>query len=49
MAAGPESDVVNEDISKINTRLQALLGVQFEILFGKMHGNVKYYVKNKLI
>ena len=44
-AAGPESDAENESrTSKINTRLQALCGAQLETLFGKMHGNVKYFV-----
>jgi hypothetical protein len=44
-AAVPEGDVENEDrISKINTRQQALFGAQFETLFGKMHGIVKYFV-----
>jgi hypothetical protein len=44
-AAGLEGDVENESrISKINTCLQALCGAQFEKLFGKMHGNVKYFV-----
>ena len=41
MAAGPEGDAENEDrISKINTRLQGLFGAQFEILFGRLIGNV---------
>ena len=45
MAAGPEGDAENEDrITKINTRLQRLFGAQFEILFGKLHGNVVYFV-----
>jgi hypothetical protein len=45
MAAGPEGEVENEDrITKINTRLQRLFGAQFEILFGKLHGNVVYFV-----
>ena len=45
MAAGPEGDAENEDrISKINTRLQGLFGAQFEILFGKLIGNVMYFV-----
>jgi hypothetical protein len=45
MAAGPEGDAENEDrITKINTRLQGLFGAQFEILFGKLHGNVLYFV-----
>ena len=45
MAAGPEGNVENEDrITKINTRLQRLFGAQFEILFGKLHGNVVYFV-----
>ncbi len=45
MAAGLEGDVENEDrITKINTHLQGLFGVQFEILIGKLHGNVMYFV-----
>jgi hypothetical protein len=45
IAAGPEGDVENEDrITKINTRLQGLFGAQFEIFFGKLHGNVVYFV-----
>jgi hypothetical protein len=45
MAAGPEGDVENEDrITKINTRLQGLCGAKFEILFGKLLGNVMYFV-----
>ncbi len=45
MAAGPEGDVENEDrISKINTRLQGLFGTKLEILFGKLLGNVMYFV-----
>ena len=45
MAAGPEGDFENEDrITKINTRLQGLFGAQFEILFGKLHENVLYFV-----
>ena len=45
MAAGPEGNVENEDrITKINTRLQRLFGAQFEILFGKLHENVLYFV-----
>jgi hypothetical protein len=45
MAAGPEGDVENEEIiTKINTRLQGLFGAQFEKLFGKLHGNVTYFV-----
>jgi hypothetical protein len=44
-SAGPEGDDENEDtISKINAYLQRFLGAQFETLFGKMHGNVKYFV-----
>ncbi len=40
-----EGDVENEDrITKINTRLQGLFGAQFEILIGKLHGNVMYFV-----
>ncbi len=43
MAAGPEGDVENEDrITKINTLLQGLFGAQFEILFGKLLGNVMH-------
>ena len=43
MTAVPEGDVENEDrISKLNARLQGLLGAQFKILFGKLSGNVKY-------
>ena len=43
MAADPEGDVDNEDkITKINTRLQGLFGAQFEILFGKLLGNIMY-------
>jgi hypothetical protein len=43
-AAGPEGYDENEDkISNINPYLQRLLGAQFETLFGKMHGNVKYF------
>ena len=45
MAAGPEGGAENEDrIAKINTSLQGLFGVQFEILIGKLHGNVMYFV-----
>ena len=45
MAAGPEGDVENEDrVAKVNTRLQGLFGAQFEILFGKLHENVVYFV-----
>jgi hypothetical protein len=45
MAAGPEGDVENGDrITKVNTRMQGLFGAQFEILFGKLHGNVMYFV-----
>ncbi len=45
MAAGPEGDVENEDrVTKVNTRLQGLFGAQFEILFGKLHRNVMYFV-----
>ncbi len=45
MAAGLEGDVENEDrVTKANTRLQGLFGAQFEILFGKLHGNVTYFV-----
>ncbi len=45
MAAGPEGDVENEDrVTTVNTRLQGLFGAQFEILFGKLHGNVMYFV-----
>ena len=45
MAAGPEGDVENEDIiTKLNARLLGLFGAQFEILFGKLSGNVKYFV-----
>ncbi len=41
--AGPEGDVENEDrITKISTRLQGLFGAQFEILIGKLHGNLMY-------
>jgi hypothetical protein len=44
-AAGPEGNDENEDkVTKINAYLQRLLGAQFETLFGKMHGNVKYFV-----
>ena len=44
-AAGPEGNDENEDkVTKINAYLQRLLGAQFETLFGKMHGNVKYLV-----
>ena len=44
-AAGPEGNDENEDkVTKINAYLQRLLGAQFESLFGKMHGNVKYFV-----
>jgi hypothetical protein len=43
--AGPEDNIENEDeISKKHSHLQILFGVQFEKLFGKMHGNVKYLV-----
>ena len=43
--AGPEGDVDNEDrISNINTRLQGLFGVQFEILFEKLMENVMKFV-----
>ena len=35
---------VEDRITKINTRLQGLFGAQFEILFGKLHGNVMYFV-----
>jgi hypothetical protein len=45
MTAGPEGDVENEDrFTKVNTRLQGLFGAQVEILFGKLHGNVMYFV-----
>ncbi len=45
MAAGLEGDVENEvRITKINTRLQGLFGAQFEILIGKLHGNVMHFV-----
>ncbi len=45
MAACLEGDVENEDrINKIQTRLQGLFGAQFEILIGKLHGNVMYFV-----
>ncbi len=45
MVAGPEGEIENEDrITKLHSRLQGLFGVQFEILFGKLHGNVKYFV-----
>jgi hypothetical protein len=45
MAAGPEGDVENDDrITTVNTSLQGLFGAQFEILFGKLHGNVMYLV-----
>jgi len=45
MTAVPEGDVENEDrISKLNARLQGLWGAQFKILFGKLSGNVKYFV-----
>ena len=45
MAAGLEVDVENEDrITKINIRLQGLFGAQFEILFGKLIGNVMHFV-----
>ena len=45
MAAGLEGNVQNEDrITKINTRLQGLFGAQFEILIGKLHGKVMYFV-----
>ncbi len=45
MAAGLEGNVENEDrITKLNTRLQGLFGAQFEILIGKLHGNVMYFV-----
>jgi hypothetical protein len=42
---GPENDVKNDrKNSKINSHLQILFGAQFEQLYGKMHGNVKYFV-----
>ena len=45
VAAGLEGDAENEDrISKINTRLQGLFGAQFKLLFGKLIGNVMYFV-----
>ena len=45
MAAGQEGDVENEErITKINIRLHGLFGAQFEILFGKLYGNVMYFV-----
>jgi hypothetical protein len=45
MAAGLAGAVENEDrINKINTRLQGLFGAQFEILIGKLHGNIMYVV-----
>ncbi len=45
MAAGPEGNVENGDrITKGNTRLQGRFGAQFEILFGKLHGNARYFV-----
>jgi hypothetical protein len=45
MAAGPEGDAENEGrITDINTHLQGLFGAQFEKLFGKLNGNVIYFV-----
>ena len=45
MAAGPEGDVENEDrVTKVNTSLQGIFGAQFELLFGKLHENVTYFV-----
>jgi hypothetical protein len=43
--AGLEDNVENEgEILKIHSHLQILFGAHFEKLFGKMHGNVKYFV-----
>ncbi len=45
MAAGLEGYAENEDrITEKNTRLQSLFGAQFEILIGKLLGNVTYFV-----
>ncbi len=32
------------ELQNVNTRLQGLFGAQFEILFGKLYGNVMYFV-----
>jgi hypothetical protein len=45
MVAGPEGEIENEDrITKLHSRLQGLFGAQFEILFGKLFGNVMFFV-----
>ena len=43
--AGSEGDVENEERNaKINAHLQSLFGAQFQILFGKIHEIVSYFV-----
>jgi hypothetical protein len=45
MVAGPEGKIGNEDrITRLHSRLQGLFGAQFEILFGKLFGNVIFFV-----
>jgi hypothetical protein len=45
LTAGSEGDVENEErTAKINTHLQNLFGAQFQILFGKIHEIVSYFV-----
>ncbi len=45
MVAGPEGETETEDrITKLHSRLQGLFGAQFEILFGKLFGNVMFFV-----
>ncbi len=45
MVAGSEDNIENEgEISKIHRHLQIFFCAQFEKLFGKIHGNVKYFV-----
>jgi hypothetical protein len=45
MVAGPEDNVEYEgEISKIHRHLQIFFCAQFEKLFGKIHGNVKYFL-----
>ncbi len=45
LTAGSEGDVENEErTAKINAHLQSLFGAQFQILFGKIHEIVSYFV-----
>jgi hypothetical protein len=45
LTAGSEDDVENEErTAKINAHLQSLFGAQFQILFGKIHEIVSYFV-----